>query len=309
MTNSLNAHESIIYPTINQKFDKIQEPYPPETYDFELNNPKSFNFENISYQKELIDDCFPFKSFAISNENLNDSFEEPFYCDASNENFVIDQCPKPKFTISKENKKTGRKRNLKKNCSFDKIKERQKKIHGKLALDNILTKMQIHFINFIINLCNDVIKLNCKDNNLTFKSVNHRFKSRIAFNHFNNLKKGPIKRILEEKISNKYKKSEANHNIIILNKIINESEWLNKFFNMNYVILFSKYHNNCKPLKKIVFEGKEIKLSHKTKSFFDLLRKNKQIKDEIIMIAQKAYFDGRQNRKENTFVINNDEIK
>ena len=62
-------------------------------------------------------------------------------------------------------------------------------------------------------------------------------------------------------------------------------------------------------MKKIDFEGKVIILSHRTKPFFNLLKKNKSSKNELIEIVQKAYFDGKKNRKEKTFVTNQDELK
>ena len=59
---------------------------------------------------------------------------------------------------------------------------------------------------------------------------------------------------------------------------------------MNYLELFNYYYNNQKSLNVICFEGKEIKLSKKTKSFYYLLEKYKKDENELIEIAKSYYF-------------------
>ena len=66
------------------------------------------------------------------------------------------------------------------------------------------------------------------------------------------------------------------------------------FFNINYFELFSKYHNNEKPLIKFFFKGKEIELT-KTKSFYYLLNnknnKGKKIEKDLSNIAKRFFID------------------
>ena len=66
--------------------------------------------------------------------------------------------------------------------------------------------------------------------------------------------------------------------------------------------MFEKYYNNKEPLKNYTFEGKEICLSKKTKSFHYLLKKNKVITKEIIDTIEKVYLN-RKNEK-NPFKTN-----
>ena len=61
---------------------------------------------------------------------------------------------------------------------------------------------------------------------------------------------------------------------------------------MNYLKLFDYYYNKEEPLYKIIFENKEILLSSKTKSFYYLLEKNQDLKQEIIDTAKLVYFNG-----------------
>ena len=202
------------------------------------------------------------------------------------------------FKIEK-NKKRGRK------------SMKKKKFHLKSDFDNVLTKIQIHFLNFLINISNDVLKATLTKNNLHFKHINYNFKKQITYEHIKYLKTVPIKVLLEKDISSKYRKYSKDFNSKILQQVIPSSKWLEEFFNMKYLSLFRIYYNNCKPLKQINFNGKNINLSLNTKSFFNLLKKNriKLMRTKIISTAQDAYFDGYKNMDAKFHVIKTEEIK
>ena len=201
------------------------------------------------------------------------------------------------FKIEK-NKKRGRK------------SRKKKKFHLKSDFDNVLTKIQIHFLNFLINVSNDVLKATLTKNNLHFKHINYNFKKKITYEHIKYLKTVPIKVLLEKDISSKYRKYSKDFNSKILQQVIPSSKWLEEFFNMKYLSLFRIYYNNCKPLKQINFNGKNINLSLNTKSFFNLLKKNriKLMRAKIISTAQDAYFDGYKNMDAKFHVIKTEEI-
>ena len=201
------------------------------------------------------------------------------------------------FKIEK-NKKRGRK------------SMKKKKFHLKSDFDNVLTKIQIHFLNFLINVSNDVLKATLTKNNLHFKHINYNFKKKITYEHIKYLKTVPIKVLLEKDISSKYRKYSKDFNSKILQQVIPSSKWLEEFFNMKYLSLFRIYYNNCKPLKQINFNGKNINLSLNTKSFFNLLKKNriKLMRAKIISTAQDAYFDGYKNMDAKFHVIKTEEI-
>jgi hypothetical protein len=201
------------------------------------------------------------------------------------------------FKIEK-NKKRGRK------------SRKKKKFHLKSDFDNVLTKIQIHFLNFLINISNDVLKATLTKNNLHFKHINYNFKKKITYEHIKHLKTVPIKELLEKDISSKYRKYSKDFNSKILQQVIPSSKWLEEFFNMKYLSLFRIYYNNCKPLRQINFNGKNINLSLNTKSFFNLLKKNriKLMRAKIISTAQDAYFDGYKNMDAKFHVIKTEEI-
>ena len=73
----------------------------------------------------------------------------------------------------------------------------------------------------------------------------------------------------------------------------NTSEYLNEFFNMDYISLFKSYFNDCEPLKTINIKGKEFDLSNNTKSFYYLVKKNnfnEFEKNLFIESTKTAYF-------------------
>ena len=98
-----------------------------------------------------------------------------------------------------------------------------KYIHDSMFSDNLLAKIQIHFLTFSINVSNDAIKTELgHKTNYNFKNINYSFKRKISYKYFKNLLKYSLKNILVMDISPKY----TNYNLdqifyfIILNIII-----------------------------------------------------------------------------------------
>lgn len=197
------------------------------------------------------------------------------------------------FYIDKLRKKRGRPI-----IGTSKIK---KKTHGKCDFDNLERKIQVHFLNFLINFCNDALKLEFgyTSNKFSFKKINYSDKTTINYKQTSYLKNLKIKDILNFKISDKYSKSDESANKDLLKRVTGTSIWLDKIFEMKYLQLFNYYYNECEPLNKIFIEIKDISLSSKTKSFFCLLEKNIDLKNELINTVKNIYFNGNNNS--NTF--------
>ena len=169
-------------------------------------------------------------------------------------------------------------------------KENKHGVHGSDSFDNIERKIQVHFLTFLINFCNDALKTEYEHSKYTFKQINYRDKARISSSYIPQLKYSNIKDILNLEISLKYKNYQRNANKDLLNKV-ESSDWLDKLFQMNFIELFNYYYNNEKPLNKIIFENKEIFLSYETKSFYFLLKKYKNLRQKIIDIAKNVYLN------------------
>lgn len=249
----------------------------------------TLNLDSIYYlyhQKDKSDYFFP-KNFTADFESFSGKEPEPMAL-SSDEKKENEKNKVPKFVITKFKAPRGRKTNL----LMLKTK-RKKKNHSKSSPDNILTKIQSHFFNFFIALANDVVRYILGSNKLTFKPINYRCKKRVSYGYFKTLKEMKISQLLNEEISGKYKLNKLINREIFM-KVAQLSDWLADFFNIKYLKLFSIYYNKLKPLKKVVIQGKLITLSSQTRSFYYLLRKNKEIKDIIVSIAKDAYFNGHE---------------
>ena len=154
--------------------------------------------------------------------------------------------------------------------------------------DNILTKIQVHFLKFLIYFLNDCLFDYYKKNKICFKKFDHKVTSKVSSNHFNKMKNSTIYEILTETpISTKYKDNK-NTNIELANDL-NQIDWFHKLFGLKFMELFYVYYNERKQLQKIFLFNIEILLSNDTKSYYFLLEKNKKENRNIIEITENNY--------------------
>ena len=258
---------------------------------------------NINYQKEIQnynhyflenkDENLDIQNDKLSSKEIYKIFEEKIENseleeDNSEENelYYIEN-PKAKNTKSTEDTihiksklyfktnnnilKKKRGRQIKEN-NISKIRN-IKKIHNKFSTDNLLRKIQVHYLSFIISVANIILKaFNYKEK---FYKLDYDLKKKVNKDYFESLKKKKIYEIICNNISKKYKEKNANINTIIYEKIQN-NEILKNFFNENYLIFFKDiYYKSEKTinLKKYGLE-KKIFLSKDIKMFKDLLKDN-----------------------------------
>ena len=150
----------------------------------------------------------------------------------------------------------------------------------------------------IINFSNDALKAENNSNRYTFKQIDTRIKTTINSKQICKLRESSIGDILQNDLSDKYKTYDKSENRKLFRKVVSSSEWLGELFKMNYLELFKYYYNKKEPLTKKMFKGKEIILSSKTKSFYYLLEKNKDLRTNLINTVNSIYFNG--NEKEST---------
>ena len=171
-------------------------------------------------------------------------------------------------TLSKT-KKRGRQTNLKE----------EKKTHDKFSDDNILRKIQVHFISFIILFLNDILRsFGIREK---FLKLDYKFKKDVNKKKVAELKKKNIGEIVSNKISTKYKMDEnTNSNLY---EYLKTNEVLAKIFDMNYMTLFKMYYMKKEKNADLRIFGieKEISLSKKTETFHEFLEEEKsKSKDE-----------------------------
>ena len=78
--------------------------------------------------------------------------------------------------------KTDFKTKLGKNKRGKKSERINKKVHGAFDRDNILSKIQIHFLNFVIYFLNDCIHKFFKNKRINFKKFNTRTNQILQMN-------------------------------------------------------------------------------------------------------------------------------
>ena len=288
---------------------QLSDPYtyhPPEENTNLFQTTTDQNSDSISSDYDINRDSCNNEYLDTSNEKEMfiplDYFYKIFKIKKNNpygEDFIIDRTDHKKYFKTTKKTKRGRK-------SKSKKKGEKKKIHSKKDLDNLLTKIQAHFLNFLINLSNDALKTAFgEDTSYNFKKLPYETKKKVQNEYFHWIKNNTtIKDILQMKISEKFKTFDKDANYKTLKEIylLNKAgfsggklNWLVKFFNMTYIDAFKLYCKDIEaPLVKIEFENQVIKLT-KTESIYYLLKKYDDLKWDLINTINNAYFNRKGN--------------
>ena len=167
---------------------------------------------------------------------------------------------------------------------------KKRNIHSSTADDNIARKIQIHFLNFIISLINEIANQTFNNKKKYLKKFDYNKKENITRSQFNILKNFNICELINYMgISNKYK---CNENINKKNiEKLNKYPLFEKLFQSKYLSIFNLYYNDKKPLKEFLLCGQKIILSNNIKSFYDLIENNKNKSEKIINFVEKHYIN------------------
>ena len=165
--------------------------------------------------------------------------------------------------LTKKKRGRGKSTNSKKND----------KTHDKFSTDNLLRKIQVHYLTFIVNFINIILKtLNYEQR---FFKLDYELKKNVNKKYFDSLKNKTIGEILCNKISIKYKKQNENANIKVYEQI-KDMEILKKILSENYLKLFKKIYFKSNKIINLKEYGldQEIYLTKPVKMFKDLLKDN-----------------------------------
>jgi hypothetical protein len=253
----------------NPPFSTEKSPNPPpnEDYIYDLSNSFSIN--------EIFNNDFNSSEIDESENLYNLIMIKP---KSNNKDKII-------FKTEKLQKKRGRKRN----------KESKKDEHTSWSIDNIIVKVQAHFLDFMISFLNDCVHSFPETQKYTFLKLDRGEKKKVSKKQMDKMKNSTIKDLLEKvKISKKYKQYDENTNKSNLDALMEES-WLRQIFHIKFSDLFFYYYNNEQPLKDLTIFGKKLILSKTTESFIALLQKdkNKIMEDKIVEYTKEIYFDGK----------------
>ena len=215
---------------------------------------KSCDLENKNNEGYVLDDkcsCITVKHTTVTNKRTEMRYEEE--------------------TFDESNPRKGRKKGrLRKR---DMLKFRQKNYHSRNRKDNIKNKIKIHFINFIINFTNGIIKGKMfRAHNILFRQLPHSIKKDVNIQTNKLFLNETIKDILiKYGVSSKYKNKDES-NIDSLEKITkkierNEYQYIfndylqttikamyNDFYYTNNIEeILNKYQINRDKVKKLKF--------------------------------------------------------
>ena len=225
------------------------------------------------------------------HNQLNEYFNIPILNKKKETNEKKIENKKPMFLVKHKRGRKG------KPSEYKKVKPtKNKKEHTKNSFDNAISKVQNHYISFIIDLVNYIIKLEFKGKkDFQFGNINYDFKKKVSFDHIQNLKKHKIKDILQKEISKKSKIKNKEHNKFIYEEINNsqDNNLLKEVFEMNYLKFFKNfYYNNGQKKDTILIKETEIKLSENINPFYKLSKDDIQYNQKLMDSIKIAYFDG-----------------
>lgn len=176
-----------------------------------------------------------------------------------------------------------------------------KRIHSASDDDNVLRKIQVHFLSFLVNFANDVLRAFIEDKNVPqFKNIDYKIKKIVKHKVVEDFKSKTIGEILKSRISPKMKTHDTFANNSIYEDICKRSPLMEEFLQTQYINLFKQYYNNKD--RKFEVNGKIIQLSSKTKTYNDLVLKNYQYKDKIKYVTNTYFLNSYKRRKKPNFM-------
>ena len=238
--------------------------------------------------------------FHNQDESEQNSFEQEQFFIPPNENVYEEEEDDSRFFISKNKSKeitpieeihseikrvlfkTSKKNDISEKLLQNKTKRGRKtepegkpamKIHEKTDIDNIITVAQISYINFIVDLFNDLLKQIGIQNK--FIRISHKVKKNVKISNFENLKTKKLSDILLLEISPKFRSYDKDHNKKLL-EAIQDMEEIKDILNENYLTFFKEVYYKSERI--ICINGKNISLFGKKLKMY----KNKiaEFKDE-----------------------------
>jgi hypothetical protein len=271
--------------------------YPNNFFSKEYEHNNQFYNEN-DYFQYLINFINENNDCSTESEiNYNDSKDE--YLDLNNSKIDRVEFPFESSKILFEIKKRKRP-----GAKIKKESKNNKKVyvHTRNKLDNIATKIQVSYFNFLIDFINNIL-YSLKMNDLkfyyldaNFKKANNTIEKRQA------LKEKSIGDIIKTKISSKYTSLDKNTNLMTYAKIKNNGLYnVMEILNQKFLFFFDKvYYRNLRifNLKEFGLMDLEIKLPKNIELYENVLIKNnknlnfEKYKNKIEQCVKKHFLGG-----------------
>ena len=272
---STNYMSNTFKPNLNINFDN---------YFLNLKEAPTFHHK-VNNKENLINNDIPDKI------NLNDNNKDDTKTSSSKQIM---------FKLQNQYSKKKRGRTIK---EIDK-KDQKPRQHSSTDFDNLLRKLQVHYLTFVIQFANIMLdNFYPSDKNFRFLNISYDAKKNVKHSYVESLKMKKMKDILIMPPSKKYKiNSNQNINLEIYERIRETNSFLEDFFEITYLELFNKYYmKNSK-----IFEFNGISINFEKISFFsDLINANHnplEAPSKMKQIAQSQFCE----KGSTIFVVNRD---
>ena len=113
--------------------------------------------------------------------------------------------------------------------------------HSRYKRDNILRKIQIHYLTFLVKFANYKIKKSLSKDHPLFTDLAHYIKKNIKRNFVNKIKHSKIGEVLKNEASTKSKLVKFS-NEEIFDSVYNTSKEMKKLLNINYLVFFREVY-------------------------------------------------------------------
>lgn len=271
---NLNFEEDIkdIFPLEEERKEKesILGSFWGEIHDYSLEKEMPVH-ENID---TILSDLFPMDFFSLPKEQIefdnfsNINIQNQKTKSSTNNNIIFNLKIEKKVYSGKKRKKE--------------LKEGEER-HNKYYPDNVLRKIQVHSINYIFDLINEILCI--KGYKDKFLSIPYKFKKEINKNKVMKLKQSLIGDIINQNISKKYRTKcieDIQRNMNLFNQVKNDT-FFREILNETYLSILRNYY--LKDKNDIIIDGFHFKLE-KVKTIKDLKNKYNEDKRYIYMINE-----------------------
>ena len=255
------------------------------------NKNDNYNKSFLQFYNNIFTDSFSYLFSSSFNINSNKKSKSKYIFKVNTSPYRDEILQDNNFLI----KKRGRKQT--------KLKKSNQRIHSAKDDDNILRKIQVHYLSFVTNFTNDIIRVFIINNDVPlFKNIDYKLKKTVRHKYIEELKNKSIGEILQLKASPKLKVHDDSVNKNIYNKVCSLCPFMKIFLQRNYVSLFKEYYYNKN--KIFIINGRFIPLSIKTKTFHDLINKNYAYKEKLKYIAINYFLTKFKKFKKPNFMVN-----
>jgi hypothetical protein len=265
---------------------------------FDFNTEYHLDLDEKEYYKDMIKEGDIIKKDDyFSSVPMNDNSQQKDFITNINQinikTSITSRVPDYKVNENKEPNDKKAKKNL--FLVFKKKKRgkkptKTKRLHSKDTIDLVEDKLQVNFINYLVDLGNDMIK-SSNNLNTSEKFLKIKYEEKKKSYKPKDIRKLLYNDIFKLTISNTNKKEliKGKTNEKMYEIICKELPILKEIFDLKYSYIFQNYY--LKNLREFNLNGLDIKLSEETKTYNDLLQKdqNYNIKNVFEKVINRFY--------------------